>query len=393
MYILGINISHHASVCLLKDGEVVFYLEEDRLSREKEAEYLTESSVEAFKKIPEYTKYLDYICFVSFGRGGLDDDCIISYCLHKLDCMGIMHRRLVVEREHHLYHAYNAFYSSNFKEAAALVLDGGGELFNNHYREAESMYVFGLEKSKCLFKHYGEQCFIPSKITLKKFIREKKVAEHPEEKNIFISSSLSCGNLFKEISCALGLFSGEIGPRPGKTMGLSAYGNTDKLTKPWYKKDEKTGVWVTDNKRIIWDLYTKYRPFYHMLRRGWEAEDWVSKYYFDLEGEDEKSKEMFRAAADVAKKLQEETKLHTIRLIQDLLDRTCTNNVVLSGGYFLNCVNNYEYIKEFPEVNFYIDPIAHDGGTAMGAARYAWQHQDMIEKDTSRHPLKTLFLG
>ena len=31
-------------------------------------------------------------------------------------------------------------------------------------------------------------------------------------------------------------------------------------------------------------------------------------------------------------------------------------NVVLSGGYSLNCVNNYHYVKEFPDYNFFVDP-------------------------------------
>ena len=105
---------------------------------------------------------------------------------------------------------------------------------------------------------------------------------------------------------------------------------------------------------------------------------------------DDMNNEEFDAASSIARKIQEETKLHTIRLIKKLLDMVDTNNIVLSGGYFLNCVNNYEYIKEFPEVNFYIDPIAHDGGTAMGAARYVWHH---ILKKTKRYPLDSLLLG
>mgnify|MGYP003325406429 CR=1 FL=1 len=38
MFVLGINISHHPSVCLLDDGEIVYYLEDDRLNRDKEKE-------------------------------------------------------------------------------------------------------------------------------------------------------------------------------------------------------------------------------------------------------------------------------------------------------------------------------------------------------------------
>ena len=41
---------------------------------------------------------------------------------------------------------------------------------------------------------------------------------------------------------------------------------------------------------------------------------------------------------------------------------------MLTGGCFLNVVVNYKLLKEFPDLNFYVDPIAFDGGTAMGAA-------------------------
>ena len=37
-------------------------------------------------------------------------------------------------------------------------------------------------------------------------------------------------------------------------------------------------------------------------------------------------------------------------------------------GCFLNVVVNYKLLKEFPDLNFYVDPIAFDGGTAIGAA-------------------------
>ena len=33
--ILGINLSHNSSVCVLKDGKIDFFLEEDRFSRQK----------------------------------------------------------------------------------------------------------------------------------------------------------------------------------------------------------------------------------------------------------------------------------------------------------------------------------------------------------------------
>ena len=44
------------------------------------------------------------------------------------------------------------------------------------------------------------------------------------------------------------------------------------------------------------------------------------------------------------------------------------SNIVLTGGCFLNVVVNYKLLKEFPDLNFYVDPIAFDGGTAIGSA-------------------------
>jgi carbamoyltransferase len=34
-WIVGISTGHNASTCLLKNGEIVFYIEEERLSRIK----------------------------------------------------------------------------------------------------------------------------------------------------------------------------------------------------------------------------------------------------------------------------------------------------------------------------------------------------------------------
>ena len=35
MTILGFNPSHHSSVCLLEDGEIKYFIQEERLTREK----------------------------------------------------------------------------------------------------------------------------------------------------------------------------------------------------------------------------------------------------------------------------------------------------------------------------------------------------------------------
>ena len=56
-WIAGITRGHNGGVCLLKDGEIVFAIEEERLSRQK----YDGGPYASMIKILEYTDKLDYI--------------------------------------------------------------------------------------------------------------------------------------------------------------------------------------------------------------------------------------------------------------------------------------------------------------------------------------------
>ena len=59
------------------------------------------------------------------------------------------------------------------------------------------------------------------------------------------------------------------------------------------------------------------------------------------------------------------------------IEKTGIKNVVFSGGYGLNCVANYHYLNHLKGVNYYVEPISNDAGTAMGAAKYLY-HLEML---------------
>ena len=123
--------------------------------------------------------------------------------------------------------------------------------------------------------------------------------------DLHLSSTCSEGNKYANMSYALGL--DKLGRAAGKVMGLASYGLEDK-------------------------------------QQRWTPEG-------------------------IAGQLQRESLEETCRIIQRALDyKPECNRVVMSGGYALNCVNNYQYLKRFPNVEFFIDPAAHDGGTAIGMA-------------------------
>ena len=93
---------------------------------------------------------------------------------------------------------------------------------------------------------------------------------------------------------------------------------------------------------------------------------------------------------NLAYRVQQETEEQLINLIQKALDTTGETNVVLSGGFALNCVANYKFVQHFPSINFYIDPIAHDGGTTIGLAKLAWYN---FSREVETRPLTSLYLG
>jgi|TARA_R100000084_G_scaffold36363_1_gene14586 predicted NodU family carbamoyl transferase len=73
---------------------------------------------------------------------------------------------------------------------------------------------------------------------------------------------------------------------------------------------------------------------------------------------------------EIANKAQEETLQETIELVDKIKQYSDCKNVILSGGYHMNCSNNFKLVKHFPKYSFFVDPVAYDGGTAIGAALY-----------------------
>jgi len=73
---------------------------------------------------------------------------------------------------------------------------------------------------------------------------------------------------------------------------------------------------------------------------------------------------------EIATTAQEETLNDVIELMEKAKTYSDCKNIILSGGYHLNCSNNFKLVKLFPEYNFFVDPICYDGGTAIGAALY-----------------------
>lgn len=388
MKILGINISHHSSSCLLDDGKIVYFLEDERLTRFKEnsltdhhRESLCDETFEPcfIEKLKSYTNHIDLIVFASFGRVEADgspysDKHIIDLYLKSFEKHGITYVEHVFNPyEHHLYHAANGFYASGFDDAVCLVLDGGGATYKDYetgsvcdfVRELESIFEMRLEQRRppeILQKLYG----LDTHQIIDVVGDESNIdlMYSPSDK-IKITSSFSCGPLFNLVSTKIGFNNKFNFASPGKVMGLSQYYEDREEKYPFEEDDwfvKIKGVEVTNKKA-------------------------VSMIAWDENNHDS----IFKRGANLAQKLQVETLKHTNHLIKQALSLSNSRNLVITGGYALNCLNNYQYLDELPEdVKVFVDPISNDSGTAIGAAKLYWY---LLSGSTEKHPLTDLYLG
>jgi carbamoyltransferase len=74
-WIAGVTRGHNAGVCLLKDGEIVFAIEEERLTRVK----YDGAPLASIVKILEYTDKLDYLV-VAHTQPMADSVAKLDYC-------------------------------------------------------------------------------------------------------------------------------------------------------------------------------------------------------------------------------------------------------------------------------------------------------------------------
>lgn len=340
MIILGVSRGNHdASATLLINGKVVFHLEAERLSNLRH----DRMAFQVIEKIKKYVDHIDYLVLTGLEKspkytkndkmGDLDPYSCYVLGLNK-SFFNHGFKEIDLSDMHHEVHASTAFYNSGFKRALCIVKDGQGSKYNftNNFSLEE---VFGYEKSSVFIKKYPSETLLIEKqigtmfkIPNRQFWIDKKIC---------VTNSLSEGTIFEEASKLLGFTSWDA----GKTMGLSSYGKKNNFNLEIYKDN-------LINEKIFG--------------------------YIDLESKIKSNIpifESFQEKANFAHKIQNEIQEHVAQEIIKHIKDTKEKNICLSGGFFLNCVSNYNLLKFLPKnVNIYIEPLSTDGGNSLGAAKY-----------------------
>jgi carbamoyltransferase len=391
-WIAGITRGHNGGVCLLKDGEIVFAIEEERLSRQK----YDGGPYASMIKILEYTDKLDYI-FVAHTQSleesaatvDFTGDNVYTGLARKLgliergpDVNNWEHPQVIdLSRIHHKLHAGCAFYRSGFDKAVSVIVDGAGTFIpmniggtDTTVWELESIFTCAYpDNFHTVYKHLGGNGpYISMRdpaMTSEWFMEDKETHE------AIIDDTAGIVKTYEAVTQYCGFQSIEA----GKTMGLFPYGKPNDNIPPLYT--DAGGDWRSSDRNVIIPTY----PNGALVNEGRFNELVTPEKIDDLT--------KLQSRRDLAYAVQTESQAEVLRLIRKAVETTGHKNVVLSGGYGLNCVANYWYLKELKDegINLYVEPISSDAGTAIGAAMMGYHS---LTKSTTQRPFgESLYLG
>ena len=383
-WIAAIARGHNSGVCLLRDGELVFAIEEERLSRKK----YDGGPFASIVKILEYTDKLDYLVVAhtqplsEAGKVDFTGEDVYTGLASKLglierNCDIYNHPQVVdYSHIHHKLHASCAFYRSGFESAVAVIVDGAGTFIPMNIGGEEQM-TWELEtifkcnypnNFKTLWKHQGGRGPWPSAV-----VPDFPSSREGEEGSHIMGLDDSAG-IVKAYE-AVTQYCGWQPIEAGKTMGLFPYGKENDNIPEIYTDYCGMSDWATTNRDIIVPTY----PNGALVNQGRFSELITTP-------EDEKGDlTKMDNRRDMAYAIQTESQQQVLDLILKAVELSGEKNVVLSGGYGLNCVANYWFLQELEheDINLFVEPVSNDAGTAIGAA---YLHHHNVTKSSKILP-------
>ncbi|MBU0569600.1 hypothetical protein KKB40_02360 [Patescibacteria group bacterium] len=342
MIILGIThpICRNSAACLIKNGKLVAFVEEERFNGIKHSPYLP--PVKSIEYCLEVSKIalsdVDHIAigfdtFWNVAGSGLIDKALTF--LKRADLQTLDFKNKQVKKSslpmmflnyvsdyyqgiprlpfsisdprvkfvrHHTAHCASAYYVSGFDEACILSVDGGGG------QEAGMLAVGEGDEIRVIKK---------------------------------IPTACSLGYLYSTITGLLGFrrHDGE-----GKVMGLAAYGDPKVKLLPFVSFKE--GIAHIDLKEM--------RCYLEKIQRKLDKNP------------------LNKVNANLAASLQKTIEEAYIYMARYLYNKTGITNFCLAGGVSLNCLANTKVSTLDFVDKLFVQPANHDAGTALGAALEIW---------------------
>jgi len=347
MKILGVNFNSHASACLIVDGELIYFNQEERLSRQKNDSGIPYLCLEEIKKIETEIDLLLVTGYNYNINNGF-------YLLNFLNKSGFKIKEWYgYYKSHHLVHAAKAVNDSGFDDALVFVQDGKGSsyMLSNGYESVETTSIYEYSKDKgfsCIYKNLFSHYHTARNLEVEADIfpildcEYEKAYSFPtngiyDKTKFNITNHFDLGLLYTLTGQCCGFTDDG-----GKLMGLQSYGVED---------NELPDVLFDDHK-INMDFFTLDHSNIYNNQFNYE------KYpYLEIE----QKKKNF--AYKVQKSFEE--KQHN--LISKYLKETGKKNLVMSGGTALNVVGNGKLLSKLePNIDIFVEPVCGDEGNSIG---------------------------
>jgi carbamoyltransferase len=366
VHILGINLSHDRSACLLKDGIIVTAIAEERLDGMKKSSLSGPVRKKGLNgRIPPL-RAISYC--LEAGDIGIDDLALIvaDNAMEPVNITSLQavlpvrdksKVRALPHPSHHLAHAYSAYFCSSFSESAVLVADVFGSA-TDIGTEAESGFHAQGEHIEPVFKN----------------LQKLWSGDGPEAQTYF-----GLTYIYNFISLALGFTirgdrpkDGEIVAEAGKTMGLASYGRP---------VEEWPPIITVRGDKLDTSGF-----------RQWALDRKIAKIQGGVLVPAARSNKarITRNHMNLAYVAQAELEKGMIFLADRLHVVTGSKNLCIAGGAGLNSIINKKILDETPFENVFIQPASTDDGTAVGCALYGWH---ALAGQKARAPLRHVYLG
>jgi carbamoyltransferase len=327
-WILGISMSdHNGSVCLLYGDEIIVAIQEERLTRKKRD----------CLRMPRPLG-IDY-CLQHAGISDKDLDLVVGCGVTSKKSIAFILKKIFPSTAirvipHHLGHAVGAFATSGFYDASILIVDGAG-----------SAEIDLPHEELIDVKEANVPASLERREIISLYTASGTKLECVEKHLGTWSRSLEFGSIGDLYETTASVIFGH--NEAGKVMGLAPYGLVDQASEDFFE--------IVNGKFIF------------------------KKYLFPNEDRWPNNQKIYQ---NLAASVQAATEKALFYLVQQLKNKTTSQNLILSGGVALNSVANEKIIQQNIFQAVYLMPAAEDSGNSIGAAYYGlWE---LTKKNTQR---------
>jgi carbamoyltransferase len=374
MNIIGASVAktqHGAKIndggaAILINGKLISAISEERITRIKHEAGFKNSLQYVLNEANLNVSDIDLFVLSSCMEPVLSPSCELYISENEtLQDVGI-NRNKVVICEHHLSHAYYAFFASPFAEAVVIIVDGEGNIIGN-MKDVKGNFEIMAPNGEIIGQREGLYHWESIVSKQSQFFATPQVVQNLHS-DIIQSNKTGIGEVYRYFTRFLG-FGSYV--NAGKIMGLSSYG-TKKLKVPLFNYEKETG-----------EVYSVFNQNY--LKPNWEISEYLKKNNINITERNPKSK-ILPIHKDIAMLVQDETNIVMLEKIKFWSKKMNCKNVCISGGVALNSVAN-GFVIENTNYNLYVPPAPSDTGQPIGNAIYgAVLFGEKLDRVSLRNP-------